>query len=106
MPDVSIASLDFITGLILLSFGTIFGSYQWSQSAAAEVATPTGVVTIEWPRVISGIGFSSAFFGFGITKVSRRVLSTILGSRCGVNTGTIKLRGPRKMEPERSERRL
>ncbi|WMJ67860.1 glycosyltransferase [Stenotrophomonas sp. 24(2023)] len=74
LRDLSIASLELIAGSVLLGFSAVFGLYHWTQSAAADVATPVGTIMIATVALISGLQFLLAFVGFDIASVPRQVL--------------------------------
>ncbi len=74
LRDLSIASLELVAGVGLLGFGSLFGLYHWTQSAAAGVATPVGTIMISTVALISGLQFLLAFAGFDIANVPRQLL--------------------------------
>lgn len=82
LRDVSLASLELLAGIILLSFGTIFGGWHWWHSAQAGVATPVGTIMIATVAVVSGLQFLLAFFGHDIAaSPSRPVHPLVAGVR-------------------------
>jgi glycosyltransferase involved in cell wall biosynthesis len=46
LRDMSLASLELPLGLVLFTFGTVFGLTQWLSSAASNVTTPAGTVML------------------------------------------------------------
>jgi dolichol-phosphate mannosyltransferase len=53
--DFSMASIYLLTGLPLLFFGLIFGTYKWIQYASAGIPAPTGTVMLPTLSVLLGI---------------------------------------------------
>ena len=53
--DFSMASIYLLTGLPLLLFGLIFGTYKWIQYASAGIPAPTGTVMLPTLSVLLGI---------------------------------------------------
>ena len=78
LRDMSLASLELITGLSLMSFGAIFGLYHWHQSLETGITTPAGTVMLAALPVMLGLQFLLAFFGYDIASVPRRPRSPTL----------------------------
>ncbi len=74
LRDLSLASIELITGLILLIFGVVFGGYNWIQSAHHNIATPAGTVMLAAMPVIVGIQLLLSFVGYDIASVPRQAL--------------------------------
>lgn len=72
LRDMSLASLELLSGIGLLGFGAAFGVYRWHQSAEAGLATPAGTVMLAALPVMLGLQFLLAFFGYDIATVPRR----------------------------------
>lgn len=77
LRDVSLASLELITGSVLISFGLIFGGAHWMQSAEQGTTTPAGTVMLAALPVILGIQLILAFFSYDIANVPRRPRSLL-----------------------------
>jgi glycosyltransferase involved in cell wall biosynthesis len=60
LRDFNIGSLALLQGVVLLTFGTIFGGYQWWTHWATGQLTPTGTIMIAAVSVL--IGVQSLFF--------------------------------------------
>lgn len=73
LRDMSLASIELPIGIILIFFGTVFGVYSWSMSAARNVATPAGTVMLAALPILLGIQFLIAFLGYDIAQVPRNV---------------------------------
>ena len=77
LRDMSLASLELPLGLILFTFGTVFGLTQWLSSAASNVTTPAGTVMLSALPTLMGLQLILAFLAFDIgsvPRVSRRTL--------------------------------
>lgn len=61
LRDMSAASLHLILGLLLTTFGTVFGAYHWALSAAHQVFTGSGTVMLAALPLIMGLQFLLAF---------------------------------------------
>lgn len=53
--NFTIASIELLLGGLLLSFGLIYGAYNWNYSYQNKIATPTGTVVLFAITVILGI---------------------------------------------------
>lgn len=78
LRDLSIASLELIAGLILLSFGVGFGAMEWWKSIANGVPTTAGTVMLAAMPVLVGLQLLLAFFSYDIAAVPRQPLSSRL----------------------------
>ncbi len=74
LRDLSLASIELVIGLIMLTFGVAFGGYSWIQSAHQNVATPAGTVMLAAMPVIVGIQLLLSFVGYDIASVPRQTL--------------------------------
>lgn len=81
LRDLSIASLELVAALLLLTFGIVFGSWHWLQSAQAGVTTPVGTIMMATVAVVSGLQFLLAFLGYDIASVPKRPLAPSLSLR-------------------------
>lgn len=75
LRDMSLASIELPLGVILLSFGTLYGGYHWMDSIQAGVPTPAGTVMLSALPVLLGLQFILAFLGHDIRSVPVRPLS-------------------------------
>lgn len=85
LRDVSLASLELLAGVILLSFGIIFGLVQWYSAAVTGEATPLGTIMLATLPVLSGLQFLLAFFSYDISSTPASSISSLLGPYSGVN---------------------
>lgn len=72
LRDLSIASLELLAALGLLSFALIFGGWHWWQSAQSGVPAAVGTIMIATVAVVSGLQFLLAFVNFDIANMPRR----------------------------------
>jgi dolichol-phosphate mannosyltransferase len=73
--DFSMASVYILTGLPLLLFGLIFGSYKWIQYAQLGIAAPTGTVILPTLSVLLGIQFLLSAIEIDLRSVPDKPLS-------------------------------
>ncbi len=71
LRDMSLASLELPLGLVLFTFGTVFGLTQWLSSAASNVITPAGTVMLSALPTLMGLQLILAFLAFDISSVPR-----------------------------------
>ena len=74
LRDLSLASIELVVGLCLLSFGSIYGAYHWIASFETNVATPAGTVMVAAMPVLVGIQLILSFIGYDIASVPRKSL--------------------------------
>jgi len=79
--DFSMASIYLLSGLPLLLFGLIFGSYKWIQYARLGVAAPTGTVILPTLSVLLGIQFLLSAIEIDLRSVPQEPRSAPLGPR-------------------------
>lgn len=72
LRDMSLASLELPVGLFLLSFGCMFGIYQWVHSANIGLQTSSGTVMLSALPVLVGLQLLLAFLGHDINSVPHR----------------------------------
>lgn len=78
LRDVSLASLELLAGVLLLSFGLIFGLSQWYTAVATGEATPLGTIMLAALPVLSGLQFLLAFFSYDISSTPTTGISDLL----------------------------
>jgi glycosyltransferase involved in cell wall biosynthesis len=81
LRDLSIASLELVTGCALVAFALGFGGYHWALSVASGMPTPVGTIMVATVAAISGLQFLLAFVGFDIANVPRAALYPLLQER-------------------------
>lgn len=72
LRDLSVASIELLAGVGLLTFGVSFGSYNWLLSASAGAPTPVGTIMIVTVALVTGLQFLLAFLGYDIASTPRR----------------------------------
>jgi glycosyltransferase involved in cell wall biosynthesis len=78
LRDMSIASFELPIGVIMLSFGLLFGLHNWWLSSHGGPPTTAGTVMIAAVPLIMGMQFILAFLSYDITSVPKLVLHTRL----------------------------
>lgn len=66
LREFTLASIEFMLGTILLSFGVIFGLVNYINSQIQNTATPTGTLILMALSVLSGLQFLLGFFSYDI----------------------------------------
>lgn len=72
LRDLSLASIELPTGLILILFGIGFGGYHWIKSAYLGVPTFPGTVMIAAMPVLIGLQLLLSFIGYDISSVPKQ----------------------------------
>jgi glycosyltransferase involved in cell wall biosynthesis len=80
LRDLNLGSLELVAGVLLLGFGTIFGTTQWISAVAAGHSASAGTVMLSGLPVLAGIQFLIGFFSFDLTSVPRIPLIRLLGT--------------------------
>jgi dolichol-phosphate mannosyltransferase len=68
LRDFNLASLQFLLGGFLLSFGLALGAINWVSGLLANKPTPVGTLILVAISVLSGIQLLLAFFSFDMNK--------------------------------------
>jgi glycosyltransferase involved in cell wall biosynthesis len=71
LRDFSLASLQLLTGMILLAFGIIFGSLKWSGSIAAGTAVSAGTVMLAALPTLLGVQLLLSFLAYDMSNQPR-----------------------------------
>jgi glycosyltransferase involved in cell wall biosynthesis len=74
LRDLSLASVELPTGLILMFFGIGYGGYHWLKSAHSAIPTPAGTVMLAALPLLMGLQLLLAFIGYDIASVPKRPL--------------------------------
>jgi len=74
LRNMSLASLQLPLGLLLGTFGAVYGALHWIGSAGSDVATPAGTVMLAGLPVIMGVQLVLAFLAYDIASVPTRPL--------------------------------
>ena len=72
LRDMTLASIELIVGLIMLTFGIIFGGIKWYAAYKSNTPAPLGTIMLAALPVLLGIQFLLAFLGFDIANVPKR----------------------------------
>jgi dolichol-phosphate mannosyltransferase len=81
LRDLSLASLELVAAVVLLSFGAGFGGWHWLHSIRHATSAPVGTIMVATVAVVSGLQFLLAFLGYDIASVPRRPLAPALVAR-------------------------
>ena len=77
LRDFSVASLELVFGVLLLTFSAVFGSWKWMSNAEALVATPAGTVMLAALPAILGMQLLLSFFAADIAAEPTRPLQNV-----------------------------
>jgi glycosyltransferase involved in cell wall biosynthesis len=72
LRDMSAASLELVLGLSMLTFGIVFGSFQWMTSVQSGISAPLGTIMLAALPTLLGIQFLLAFVSFDVANTPRR----------------------------------
>jgi hypothetical protein len=72
---MSVASVELPLGILLLSFGFIYGLVGWWDSASRGMATPVGTIMISAVSILTGVQFFLAFLNYDIGSVPSKPIS-------------------------------
>lgn len=83
LRDFSLASLEFLAGLLLMGFGTLTGLYFWVHNSLLNVTTSSGTVMLAALPIILGLQLLLSFIGYDIASVPSRAIFPTLPERVG-----------------------
>jgi dolichol-phosphate mannosyltransferase len=89
LRDMSLASLEFIVGLIMILFGVVYGGIHWYASTTTGEPASSGTIMIASLPIISGIQFVLAFFAYDISSGPSQPIGDLLFDVCDRETNTI-----------------
>lgn len=72
LRDMSVASVELLCGLALLSGGFLFGAYHWIVAILNNATTPVGTVMLAVLPIIVGVQLLLAFLAYDIANTPRR----------------------------------
>jgi dolichol-phosphate mannosyltransferase len=78
LRDLNIGSLELLGGIILLSFGSLFGVTQWISAAIEGVTASAGTVMLAGLPILVGVQMILGFFAFDFMAVPRTPLQIVL----------------------------
>lgn len=81
LRDMSLASFELPLGVLMFSFGTIFGLHNWYLASIGGPATTAGTVMLSALPIIGGFQLILAFLAYDIASVPKLVLHTRLADR-------------------------
>lgn len=74
LRDMSLASIELLIGILLLTFGSIYGSYSWILFSQLDMPTPAGTVMLSALPIIIGIQLLLNFISYDIATIPTRPL--------------------------------
>lgn len=74
LRDLSIASLELLAAVALLTFALVFGGVHWWQSIHTGVPAALGTIMVAALSALSGLQFLLAFLGYDIAAVPKRAI--------------------------------
>lgn len=72
LRDMSVASLELVSGALLLAFGLVHGGWHWWTGLATGRPTPTGTIMLSVLCLLVGLQMLLAFVAFDVANVPRR----------------------------------
>ena len=84
LRDLSIASFELPLGVILISFGMIFGSYTWINASNNNSLTPAGTVMLAALPMIIGMNLLLSFVAHDISSIPKTALQNRLIRNIGL----------------------
>lgn len=78
LRNFSPASIELITGICLVLFGTVFGAYRWTESIRTGVTATTGTVMLAALPIILGVQLLLSFLAFDIGSTPNTAIHRFL----------------------------
>lgn len=78
LRDMTVASFELAIGMVLLTFGIIFGLINWISSIQLHVFTPLGTIMLSALTVLAGLQLLLAFLNYDIVSVPSQPISHAL----------------------------
>ena len=78
LRDMSVASLELLVGVALMTFGGLYGGWHWWLSVSTGQTAATGVIMLAAMPVLIGLQLLLAFLAYDIAGVPRHPLSKTL----------------------------
>jgi len=75
LREMSVASLEFLLGIILFFFGLIYGFYNWNISNELGVQTSVGTVMLSFGSLMMGLQFLMSFLHYDYNIVPKDPIS-------------------------------
>lgn len=84
LRDFSLATLEFLMGIVLTLFGGIYGATRWYESAQGGIPVSAGGVMLAALPLLGGLQFLLAFFNYDMLAVPKRAVHPALVHRSQV----------------------
>lgn len=78
LRDMSLASLELPIGFLMMSFGVLYGGYNWYASSLTQSITPAGTVVLSAITLVMGLQLLLAFIGYDIASIPVRPIQNKL----------------------------
>jgi glycosyltransferase involved in cell wall biosynthesis len=78
LRDMTAATFELITGMILFVFGVCFGAVHWVSAVAAGTPTPLGTIMLSALPILIGLQLLLGFLNFDVANVPARPISKFL----------------------------
>lgn len=78
LQDFNMASIELCFGLLLTTFGTVYGSINWFQNSLSDTSTPVGTIIIAALCIIVGFQLFLSFLSYDISNYPNKAISPIL----------------------------
>jgi dolichol-phosphate mannosyltransferase len=92
LRDFHLASLEWILGVLLLSFGTVFGVIEWGLSASRGTPASAGTVMLSALPIMVGLQMLLSAFNYDMANVPQRPIHRDLRDQRGAPPGTASVR--------------
>lgn len=86
LRDVTIASIELVSGAALIGFGVIFGLFNWMLALHEQTYTPLGTVMLAALPILTGLQLLLAFMNYDIANVPAQPISGLLPDRSHIDT--------------------
>jgi dolichol-phosphate mannosyltransferase len=74
LRDMSLASIELPLGLLMATFGSVYGTYHWINSVQTGIPAQTGTVMLAAMPVLIGLQLILAFLSYDIASLPQRPL--------------------------------
>ncbi|HEX6243172.1 MAG TPA: glycosyltransferase family 2 protein [Polyangiales bacterium] len=81
LRDMSAASLELVAGLVMITFGVIWGALRWVESAQTGIPATLGTIMLAVLPVLLGTQLLLGFMAYDVASVPSQVCSPRLGRR-------------------------
>lgn len=90
LRDFNACSIEILAGTLMLSFGMLFGSYNWYLAAVTQATTPTGTIMLAVLPVIVGVQMLLEAVTLDIMNVPRTPLQSTFNETSGYTSPSLE----------------